>query len=88
MMPLTPLSVGLVSVSAALKNWTDNPEKVAIKTFSKSAREALQSYVTSKPQPNLLLSQLVYCCTAESRPTMDWRVSFIVAPALAELKLF
>ena len=30
--------MGLVTVSSALKNWADNPGKVAIKTFSKPAR--------------------------------------------------
>ena len=49
MMPLIYLPVGLVSVSAALKQWSDNPDSVAIKTFSKPAREAIQSHVTSKP---------------------------------------
>ena len=40
------LLLGLVMVSAALKNWSDNPEKVAIKTFSKPAREVPYPAIT------------------------------------------
>ena len=38
--------MGLVTVSSALKNWADNPEKVAIKTFSKPAREVPYPAIT------------------------------------------
>ena len=46
MMLLSSLSVGLVLVSAAVKNWADNPEKVAIKTFSKPAKEVPYPAIT------------------------------------------
>lgn len=43
---LIGLLIGLLMVSAALKNWSDNPEKVAIKTFSQPAREVPYPAIT------------------------------------------
>ena len=43
---LIGLLVGLVIVSGTLKNWSDNPEKVAIKTFSQPAREVPYPAIT------------------------------------------
>ena len=60
MMPLTCLPVGLVSVSAAFKQWSDNPDSVAIKTFSKPAREAIQSCVPSKAWSNWIFRLVEY----------------------------
>ena len=45
-MLLSHLPVGLVTVSAALKGWSDNPDKVAIKTYSLPAREVPYPAIT------------------------------------------